>query len=98
MKYIILILFLPIICFSQNAYHFEYDVRLNSLERKAHLNISKESTSFYYEVSEKSSSKNKKSENKKELESFLLNLKKPHLNKCDKGQYINNYLNVSKYV
>jgi GLPGLI family protein len=63
MKYIILILFLPIICFSQNAYHFEYDVRLNSLERKAHLNISKESTSFYYEVSEKSSSKNKKSEN-----------------------------------
>ncbi len=62
MKHIILIMFFPIICFSQNTYHFEYDVNLNSLKRKGYLNISTDSTSFYYEVSEKSSNKNKKSE------------------------------------
>ncbi len=63
MKHIILILFFPAICFSQNSYNFEYDVNLNSLKRKGYLNISKDSTSFYYEVSEKSASKNKKTEN-----------------------------------
>jgi GLPGLI family protein len=61
MKNILLLLF-PIICFSQNTYHFEYNVNLNSLKRTGHLNISTDSTSFYYEISKKYSSKNKKSD------------------------------------
>lgn len=60
MKKLIIVIFFPIICFSQNTYHFEYDVNLNSLKRKGYLNIKTDSTSFYYEVSEKYSTKKEK--------------------------------------
>jgi GLPGLI family protein len=60
-KIIYFLLICPLLSFSQ-SYVIEYDVNLNSLKRKGHLNIITDSTSFYYEVSEKSSSKNKKSE------------------------------------
>jgi len=62
MKKIIFFILIPLSCFAQNSFLFEYDVSLNSLERKGYLHFNENSNPYYFETSKNNNLKDTKSD------------------------------------